>query len=1161
MLSRLKQLAISLIGVLALALVATTPAKAYEPRVPADFYGVSAPYLFELARVNDTVSLGRQAQSMRGAGVDWARITLDWREIEPLLGVGDTLHVYNFTATDRLVRALASQGITLLPNTYGTPFWARDLESTLAGCAGNAAVARAHATSFGDLNAAIVRRYGPNGSFWSQNPELPYLPVKQIELWNEPNWMGYWCPSPNPEQFAPVLAAAARAVRAENPNVKTVLGGLVPVKEDTRFADGSLQGISVGSFLKRATAYEPQLPQLIDSVGIHLYDPDVDSNLSLLGWLRARMADAGFGEAEILVTEFGWRTGGPEPKITEELRAQHMAALVDELPRTDCAVSGIAPHDWANLRLDPADPHQWYSIADLATGALTPTAEAYEDSIDLYRGRGETPAPRDVTPVCGALPPDQDGDGTPDEQDDYPTDPDLQEGADEPPPPPRAPEPEPRTRPALVDDAYFAMGVPFMPENPDERGKHYDEMKRIGIGAVKESVEWRDVEPAAGAAPTERYRWTDIDRRILGYAKRGIHTRIAPFNRPGWLPPTKQAADTAYAEFMSALAARYATGGDFWKENQHLDPTVAPRDFDVWTAANTAEGAWDGVPTAAGYAETYLQTRAALRQVDPNVRAIVNVHDHGPAGSAAAFIRDMVAAKPGLAGAIDGVYVLASPSTTPSSFDTKVAEVRSALRETGNASAQLYMGFGASLVGTGLNEAQRADLYAKLAGRAPRLDCGVDGVVLNSWTSRQEDPANAWDWYGTAHLLYAAAWPSAIAFADTARSFTGYGTTEAPREAISACFGEPLDRDEDGVPDAADSHPLDPTQSGSQVALPPAPAFNSTPAQWTKDTRATLAYSAQGAQSYQCALDGSAWSPCGAQFTTPTLAAGQHTMSVRAVSSLGLVGQPAAYSWNIDLTPPDTLVAAGPSGTVQTENVQFRLAASEPADKYACRLDDGAWNWCDATVNLTNLSDGLHRFRAFVIDRAGNADGSPVYREFTVRAVPDLPAITNAQNLHSSFPTFTFAAAYATRFECRFDGAAWAACANAASHTPSRPLPAGQHQFAVRGTGATGKAGPIATWSFETTEVTVADETPPTVRITRAKRVRATKRTASFTILIEDDSEVSSITCKLDTRPKRPCEGGVTFRKLKRGRHVLRVQAVDQWGNKGVAKVRWRVRR
>jgi len=89
----------------------------------------------------------------------------------------------------------------------------------------------------------------------------------------------------------------------------------------------------------------------------------------------------------------------------------------------------------------------------------------------------------------------------------------------------------------------------------------------------------------------------------------------------------------------------------------------------------------------------------------------------------------------------------------------------------------------------------------------------------------------------------------------------------------------------------------------------------------------------------------------------------------------------------------------------------------------------------------------------------------------------------------------------------------------------------------------------------------VADETPPTVRITRAKRVRATKRTASFTILIEDDSEVSSITCKLDTRPKRPCEGGVTFRKLKRGRHVLRVQAVDQWGNKGVAKVRWRVRR
>jgi hypothetical protein len=34
----------------------------------------------------------------------------------------------------------------------------------------------------------FVKRYGPNGDFWQENPGLPYYPIKYYEMWNEPEW-------------------------------------------------------------------------------------------------------------------------------------------------------------------------------------------------------------------------------------------------------------------------------------------------------------------------------------------------------------------------------------------------------------------------------------------------------------------------------------------------------------------------------------------------------------------------------------------------------------------------------------------------------------------------------------------------------------------------------------------------------------------------------------------------------------------------------------------------------------------------------------------------------------------------------------------------------------------------------------------------------------
>ena len=45
---------------------------------------------------------------------------------------------------------------------------------------------------FGRFVAALIGRYGPEGSFWTGNPSLPKRPIEAWQLWNEPNLRGLW---------------------------------------------------------------------------------------------------------------------------------------------------------------------------------------------------------------------------------------------------------------------------------------------------------------------------------------------------------------------------------------------------------------------------------------------------------------------------------------------------------------------------------------------------------------------------------------------------------------------------------------------------------------------------------------------------------------------------------------------------------------------------------------------------------------------------------------------------------------------------------------------------------------------------------------------------------------------------------------------------------
>ena len=140
--------------------------------------------------------------------------------------------------------------------------------------------------------------------------------------------------------------------------------------------------------------------------------------------------------------------------------------------------------------------------------------------------------------------------------------------------------------------------------------------------------------------------------------------------------------------------------------------------------------------------------------------------------------------------------------------------------------------------------------------------------------------------------------------------------------------------------------------------------------------------------SFECRLDGAAFSACSPPNQYSNLAEGGHTFEVRSTDGGGLVDpSPAARTFTVDTTPPDTTIASGPSGTITTSSTSFAFTSSEANSTFECKLDGGSFSACTSAKQLTGLADGSHAFLVRATDVAGNVDATPASGTFTV-AVP-----------------------------------------------------------------------------------------------------------------------------------------------------------------------------
>src|SRR3954447_5672775 len=345
---------------------------------PSDFFGINVNRLFNDGLPADVVS--RQLDVVQRSGMAVARTDAMWAYVQPQ--APNPLIGATWTETDRRMTALAGHHIEWQPVLDYTPKW----QQTVTGDDKSAPKSN---DAFAQFAALFAARYGRGGSFWSQHPELPYLPVRNYEIWNEPNGT-FWTPQPDPSNYADLLIRASGAIHAYDPDATVMIGGLLD--------DG-------GAFLSSMFSSRPDLAGRVGAIAYHPYAGTPDGVMRSIDSLESTLARVGQPSLPVYVTEVGWLTSGPSGNplvMSDSSRAANMAGLVERIAaaRTRDHLAGFMPYTFWTPEQDPSDFEHWYGMWH-ADGTATAEGQAYVDAI----ARASVPPPASTTGSANGIAP------------------------------------------------------------------------------------------------------------------------------------------------------------------------------------------------------------------------------------------------------------------------------------------------------------------------------------------------------------------------------------------------------------------------------------------------------------------------------------------------------------------------------------------------------------------------------------------------------------------------------------------------------------------------------------------------------------------------------------------------------------------------------------
>jgi hypothetical protein len=243
---------------------------------------------------------------MADSGVTTLRVPFYWNGIEPVRGKLD------FSSVDPFVAATAREHIELLPVVLRTPAWAAAHPQLV-----NSPPART--SDYARFLTKLIARYGPQGSYWKANPDVPKQPIEAWQLWNEPNHDHYWSDQPFPAGYVKLARAASSAIHKADPDATVVGAG---------FADRSWESLS--------QIYRAGAKGVFDVIAIHPYTYEVKNVLRLVRYARRSLRQAGDPDRPLWLTEVTWSSGkrpGHTPFPFETTAPDQAKRLGEALPQ------------------------------------------------------------------------------------------------------------------------------------------------------------------------------------------------------------------------------------------------------------------------------------------------------------------------------------------------------------------------------------------------------------------------------------------------------------------------------------------------------------------------------------------------------------------------------------------------------------------------------------------------------------------------------------------------------------------------------------------------------------------------------------------------------------------------------------------------------------
>jgi len=253
---------------------------------------------------------------------------------------------------------------------------------------------------------------------------------------------------------------------------------------------------------------------------------------------------------------------------------------------------------------------------------------------------------------------------------------------------------------------------------------------------------------------------------------------------------------------------------------------------------------------------------------------------------------------------------------------------------------------------------------------------------------------------------------------------------------------------------------------------PPDTTLDAGPSGTVATSAASFAFSASEAGvTFECRLDGGAWSPCASPRSHAGLADGEHSFGVRATDAAGNRDlSPPERLWTVDTVAATTTIVSGPPRITAQPSATIAFSASEGDVTFECRLDAApSWSPCLDPYRPGVLGDGEHVARVRSVDAAGNVEAGGAEHAFRIDTTsPDAEIVSGPTGATAvAAARFGLSASEPGTFECRLDGGAWLPCSATHDLVVTRE---GEHTLLVRAIDEAGNdSGGTATrtWRFE----------------------------------------------------------------------------------------------